>query len=338
MTRPARSEPTAAALGAVLDELLDAHSRSYPGLVMGVTVEGVEAKAATGRIGPEGPPPTAATSFEIGSVTKVFTALLLAEAAVRGEVAVDQKLASLLPDVAVHPRGRPITLLDLATHTAGLARLPHGVWWDGLRHSDDPYRSFTREKMADVVLRPPKNPPGTAFRYSNYGYGLLGEALARAGDEPFAGLVASRIAAPLSMTRTGVGGDDVDRAVGHTRRGKPTNDWDMGALAGAGALRSTVADLLVFLRAHVDPSASPLRGAVDMVLQTTSDAGSQRSLRMGWDVLEHPAGTSWWWHNGMTGGFASFVGFDPQRQVGVVVLANSSRSVDRLGMALLERV
>ncbi|HEV2070021.1 MAG TPA: serine hydrolase, partial [Acidimicrobiales bacterium] len=115
----------------------------------------------------------------------------------------------------------------------------------------------------------------------------------------------------------------------------PVPDWHLPALEGAGALRSTASDLLVLLRAHLHPSDSALEGPIRTVLERRQRVRGRLHVALGWHVLEHQDDAAWWWHNGGTGGFFSFVAFDPSTATGVAVLSNSARSVDRLGMAIM---
>jgi serine-type D-Ala-D-Ala carboxypeptidase/endopeptidase len=268
----------------------------------------------------------------------VFTALLLADAVDRGEVALDQPLTSLFPGAASHPGGRPIQLADLASHTAGLPRLPPGLARMAWRSRHDPYAHFTVDHLQSALAVPPKRPPGGRPRYSNFGAGVLGEALARATGRPYPQLVHERIVEPLGLedTRVEPDGSEDRLAVGHTRRGRATGDWHLPALAGAGALRSSVRDLLVFLRAHLDPRSTPLEAAVQLVLEERARISRPLAVGLGWHILDRQGGGRWWWHNGGTGGFRSFVGFDPASGRAVAVLANDTRSVDRMGQLMVE--
>lgn len=322
------------------DELLERVSpfaRRYVGLCVGKRVGDETAIVGFGRTGSGGAFPHGHTSFQIGSVTKTFTALLLADAVHRGEVELDQPLDSLIPEAASHPAGRPITLLDLATHCSGLPRLPPGLWLHALRNRSDPYAGFTSRLLVQALARGPKRPPTERARYSNFGAGVLGEALARAAGSTYQDLVAARICDPLGLHDTGVSADPATAnvATGHTRRGAPTVDWQLPALEGAGALRSSAADLLTYLTAHLQPDDSPLPAPLRTVMAPRRPAGRHLQVALGWHVLRDRNIGPLWWHNGGTGGFFSFVGMDPQSRTAVVVLANSARSVDRVGMTLI---
>lgn len=268
----------------------------------------------------------------------MFTALLLADAVHRGEVTYDQPLTTVFPDATAHPAGRPIQLADLASHTSGLPRLPPGLATLARESRDDPYARFTVEHLETALAVAPKHAPGGKPRYSNFGAGVLGEALARMTGRPYEVLVQERIAAPLGLVDTRTEPDGSERAVaaGHTRRGREVVDWHLPALAGAGALRSSVADLLRLLEAHLSPQGSPLEPAIRDVLTPRAKLNRSLGIGLGWHIVHRRGGMASWWHNGGTGGFRSFVGFDPAARRGVVVLANDTRSVDRIGHRILE--
>ncbi len=208
--------------------------------------------------------------FEIGSLTKLFTARLLA-------LLVEDGVVALEDPVAAPVKGRPITLKDLAEHRSGLPRLPKtktGRW-----NRKDPYAEFTAERMPEVIAATlPKREPGGKVVYSNYGYGLLGYTLANAASTTYGDLVRTRITEPLGMTQTGL--DTPGLVGGHDFFGRPTPPWNLAALAGAGGLRSTASDMLRFLAAE----------------------GSRPSLA--W--FKAPGKHGLLMHEGGTGGFRSF--------------------------------
>ena len=213
------------------------------------------------------PAPDAGTVFEIGSITKVFTAALLAEMAGREEVRLNQPVAELLPPGVRIPsyRGRAITLAHLAEHTAALPRLPRN-FWATVTDLKNPYRDYQVVHLYEYLSRAAIGfPPGTGVAYSNLGAGLLGHVLALRAGRPFEDLLAERVLRPLGLADTGIT-LSVDQAArlapGHTFKGEPTPGWDFPSLAGAGALRSTAAEMLTFLRANLDPPETPVGAAL----------------------------------------------------------------------------
>jgi D-alanyl-D-alanine-carboxypeptidase/D-alanyl-D-alanine-endopeptidase len=318
-------------------------ARKHAGVAIGVDVDGESWTTGLGRLGPDRPqPPAADTIFEIGSITKVFTATVLADMAEEGLVALDDPVQRYLPDdVRLPVRGRPITLVDLATQTSGLPRLPKGLLWRALRESKNPYASFTASDLDRAIRETrPRREPGRKLRYSNYGFGLLGHVLSLRARASYEQLVRGRICAPLGLVDTVI---DVPEAklgrfaTGHDRRGRPAPNWDLPSLAGAGALRSTVADLLVFLRAQLDGADTRLARAIRATHEPRMRGRGGVSIGLGWFSMRlKKSGHEVLWHNGGTGGFRSIAGFVPETRTAVVVLSNSSRSVDRLGLEIAE--
>ncbi|PWK44278.1 CubicO group peptidase (beta-lactamase class C family) [Actinoplanes xinjiangensis] len=272
---------------------------------------------------------TVDSRLEIGSVTKVFTSLILARLAEAGEVRLDQPLADFLPA----PAG--ITLRHLATHTSGLPRLPKGMLLKALLrpNTPDPYAHCTADYLIENLSRIRPATPGTRFRYSNLGAGLLGLALSRHTGLSYGDLVAREITTPLGLTSTGAGGPVAPE---YDAKRRPTAPWNLADLVGAGGLRSTAADLITFVRAHVEES--PVTAAVGLSLDVEHRVNPFLTVRLGWMAQRmHPklGGHLQIYHNGQTGGAFAFVGFDPEKRVGVVVLSDTARMVDGPAMELL---
>lgn len=327
----------------ILSGVVAPRATKYVGLCAGVIAGGTVETTAVGRCDPSGIPVGTDSIFEIGSITKVFTSLLLAEMVVRGDVALDEPLADFFPGRALPVRGRPVTLVDLATHTSGFPRLPRGIFRSAFRHGDNPYARFDASDVSRALERLRlKRPPGERIRYSNFGAAVLGEALARRDGTTYDALLAERVTGPLGLADTTVAvGDAERRAHGHSRRGKPVPDWDMPSLPGMGALHSTVPDLVRLSGAQLEPDSTPLADAIRLSQQV--HAGHEGRLRVGLGWMITPVGrpgTGRWmhWHNGGTGGARSFLGFVPDCGIAAVVLTNCARSVDALGVDLLKRL
>ena len=285
-----------------------------------VTPDGVETSGAD----PEG-------VYQIGSVTKVFTALLLAREVIDGRLTLESRVGDLVPALAEQPVG-DVTLGALVTHTSGLPRVPPGMWRKMFNASGrNPYADID-EPALYAALGTVRLRSGARPAYSNLGFGLLGTALARHLGRSYDEAVRERITGPLGMRQTR-SHPDAHRP-GHTRRGRVHRQvWTFDAMAGAGALWSSVADLVVFVRAHLDPPADALGEAIRLTQQPLARSGRMEQA-MAWIRLSGKDG-SLLWHNGGTAGFRSFVGVDVGRQRGVVVLGNTDRSVDRLGFRMV---
>ncbi len=286
---------------------------------------------AAGGFGGAGP----ATIFQIGSVTKVFTALLLADMAERGEVHLSDPAASYLPGPAPPgpvPPG-PVTLADLATHTSGLPRLPRDLFLSALLHPADPYARYPVGRLVRAARRALRaGSPGSPYAYSNFGFGLLGYLLGRAAGTPYETLVTTRICVPLGLSDTTFAVPDPRRAAQGHRRGRPVADWRMGALAGAGGLYSTAADLARFLRACL--TAAPVALAPAALAPAALAPAIRATFTPRLSIPGGEIGLAWHharrgdrtiaWHNGMTGGFSAMVALDLARGLGVAALANTA--------------
>ncbi len=341
-TAVATATPIAAQAAGDVDSLVRAFrdAQSLPGVVVAVVRPEGERFVALGHASLDGGAPvTADTRFEIGSVTKALTALLLAEMAGRGEVRLDDPIGRHLPDQVRAPThgDAPIELWHLATHTSALPRLPGNMQPANMA---DPYADYDAERLhAFLDSCTLTRAPGERYDYSNLGAGLLGHLLAHRADTSYAALLERRILAPLGMTSSYVpvpGDDDTLMARGHMgARAVPY--WHLDALAGAGALRSSARDLARLVRAQLDPTSTPIAAAIEASHAIRHDAAQQPRLALGWHVTPGADGSQLYWHNGGTGGFRSFVGFVPGGDVGVVVLANAAIPVDAItlfGMAL----
>jgi D-alanyl-D-alanine-carboxypeptidase/D-alanyl-D-alanine-endopeptidase len=277
--------------------------------------------------------------FEIGSITKVFTALLLADMVARNEVGLDDPVSRFLP-----PKGRPrafegreISLLDLATYTSGLPRMP------GNFHPSDPANPYADYSVAqlDAFISgyEPHFSPGTHYEYANLGFGLLGHALALCAGRSFEELVLEQICAPLGMadTRITLTPAMAARLVpGHDNLLQPAANWDIPTLAGAGALRSTANDLHIFLSACQGRSRTSLESAFASLLTVRRQAaGFGMQAALGWFV-QTLLGDEIVLKDGGTGGYSTFIGYSTRTGRGAIVLADTaSHNTTNLGKHLV---
>ena len=311
------------------------------GVVAGVTTREGRIVVGHGRLGADDPnEPDGDTVFEIGSVTKVFTSTLLADLVVREELGLDTPVQALLGAAARMPTrdGAQIAVGNLATHSSGLPRLP-----DNFDPADNanPYADYDAESLyAFLSSHELRRDIGAAVEYSNVGYGLLGHALALREGTGYEALVTERILEPLEMADTAVELAPPLRArlaPGHDERLRPAANWDLSVLAGAGALRSTVNDLLTFVEANMGLRESPLGAAMEFAhTPRLPDPALGMDLGLGW-IIAAEGDRRFVWHNGATGGYSSFVGFDPEAREGVVVLSNSANLSDLVAYRLFTR-
>jgi D-alanyl-D-alanine-carboxypeptidase/D-alanyl-D-alanine-endopeptidase len=310
------------------------HQKQAVGIVVGVIEPNGRRVAAYGKLA-IGDPRTldGDTIFEIGSISKVFTSLLLADMVNRKEATLDDAAAKYLPRSVNMPErsGRSITLHDLSTHSSGLPPLPGNLKPEGDYSMEDLYRFLSGYSL-------PRD-AGSEYEYSNLGAGLLGHLLACRAGSDYENLIRSRIARPLGMPDTGItlpSSMNQRMATGHNAMLVPVANSDLPTpLAGAGALRSSANDMLTFLEAFLGYKESPLSPAMKAMLEVRRPAG-QATIGLGWIIMS-AHGREIVGHNGATGGFRAFAGYDPEARTGVVVLSNASTpsGIDDIGFHLL---
>lgn len=299
------------------------------GIVVGVLEPTGQRVVAHGRSGAsDGRPLDGDTVFLIGSVTKVFAGLLLADMVQRGEVRLDDPAAKYLPPgVKMPQRGRPITLQDLAMHVSGLPSMPTNF---DLQAQPDPYSAYTTAQLyAFLSGYTPEREPGEKWAYSNLGVSVLGQLLANRAGRPYEALLKERVLVPLGMHDTAIQltPDQARRlAPGHDRYLQPVQTWEMAALQASGSLRSTVDDMLTFVAAYFDED-SPLKTA--MTRQWSLRSPIRASQALGWGI-SRVGDVEVVGHRGGKEGYRSAVVFDPKTKRGIVVLANA-RTEDEPG-------
>ena len=315
---------------ALLVQLVDVDKRA-PGIVVGMIADDPQERwvVGYGRLSAaEERVPDGDTVFEIGSITKVFTGILLAQAVVNGEVKLDDPISLYLPEGVPAPdyEGKPITLLDLATHTSGLPR--------------DVYDLYTLEQMyAFLSGYQLTREPGSSYGYSNFGMGLLGNLLVQgAGQADYEALLLERICRPLGMdsTRIQLTAEMRSRlAVPHTASLAQTHLWDYPIMAGAGMIRSTANDLLTFLAANMGLTETELQPILQLANTPQRPSVGKDTIGLGWQVA---ANTGFHYHGGRTNGSYSYLAWDPERKFGVVVLANVQVDVDYVVRLIIGRM
>jgi CubicO group peptidase (beta-lactamase class C family) len=333
--QPARADVTDDEVKSILQDRIERAKRSV-GIVVGL-VDDKGARVITfGKPSLDGKQALDGNSvFEIGSVTKVFTATLLAIMVERGEVNLNDPISKYLPGTVKTPTrdGKEITLLDLATQTSGLPRLP-----------------------TNFAPKDPKNPYADYSVDQLYSF-LSGYTLTRGIGEKYIANLASVLlgtswpCVPEWITKRWFANASASPAGWRTpknlrlrcRRVWPRaqssaearRNWDLPTLAGAGALRSTVNDMLKFVAANLGLTKSPLLVAMQRAQQSQRETGQpDLSIGLNWHILKK-FDSEIIWHNGATGGYHSFIGFDKKNRKGVVVLSNSANDIDDIGRHLL---
>ncbi len=285
--------------------------------------------------------PDGKTVYEIGSVSKVFTSLLLADAVERTCVKLDQSITELFPTGVPQPKffDKPITLQHLATHSSGLPSMPTNL---AVTNFNNPYADYTTKQMYEFLGEfHPARDPGTADEYSNLGFGLLGQLIADESKTSYEELLSERITKPLKMLDTSVklSSDQQSRlAKPHDAQGTQVENWDLPALVGAGGIRSTMDDMLKFAAANLEPPEGELGQAIELAwgIHQKPLAKDDFAMGLGWhfarDGITH-------FHNGQTGGYHSMLFLNRKLKLAVIILSNSATmELDRLAEDLFKVV
>jgi serine-type D-Ala-D-Ala carboxypeptidase/endopeptidase len=286
--------------------------------------------------------------FEIGSISKTFTALLLAQMVQQNKVRLDEPVRELLPpNTVAKPNGPEITLLDLSDQHSGLPRMP-----DNFSPSNpaNPYADYDAKLLyAYIAKHGVALPPNAPFGYSNLGVGLLGQALADRAGVPYPELLHQQITGPLYMIDTVIAMPPALQSrfiAGHEADHKPAHAWDLDALAGAGAIRSTAADMLIYLEAQLHPDHLPastlatpngktLPAAIAATHVLHAEVAPNMHIALNWF---HRDDTGTFWHNGGTGGYTSYASFNPAQDFAIVVLDNTGPGPDTITDELGEHI
>lgn len=313
------------------------------GVCVGIHVNGEDFIKGYGRVKLDSDaPPDAESVYELASISKVFTGVLLAQMAMSGDVSLEQPVRELLPDTLIVPtfEGNEVQLHHLSSQNSGLPRMPANF-----QPADDknPYADYTVEKMYEFLGQCTlKTRPGEKYAYSNLGVGLLGHALARKAGKSYEELLVERVCGPLEMNATRVVFTPemlAHEAPPHDKNRALTSHWDIPTFAGAGGIRSSVGDMMKFARANLGDPPSPLTPFMEESHKERIRVNENLGVGLGWHLsyfkeLDEPIV----WHNGETGGFRTFFGLLKNRKIAVVLLCNTRFSMDEPGFEMLKRL
>ena len=331
-------------LAAALDHGALAPS-THAGITIGIVQHGVRRIFTYGAAKPD-------SVFEIGSISKTFTATILAQMVQQGEVRLDEPVRELLPPgTLAKPAGAEITLLDLSKQHSGLPRMP-----TNFRPADpaNPYADYDARRLyAFMAQQGVALPPDAPFVYSNLGVGLLGQALSVRAGMTYPELLRTEVTDPLGMQDTAIALTPAMKArflQGYADNHTPAHAWDLDALAGAGGIRSTASDMLTYLEAQVHPDKLPtgatvtrngktLPAAIVQTHELHAEAGPGMHIALNWFRFDNSGN---YWHNGGTGGYSSYATFNLERDFAVIVLCNTAPGehsiTDKLGQHIAQRL
>lgn len=276
------------------------------------------------------------TVYEIGSITKVFTSLILGVLVSKDEVFLEDKVYKYFPSKKGIPKGNfnNITLGSLSDHTSGLPRMPPEF---KPSNPNNPYLDFSFKELSHYISAAKiSEKVGSKYLYSNLGYAILGYALSSHTNLTYEELLTSFITEPLDMSETRVTLDSEmsnNFAKGH-RFGSEVNNWDMSAMISAGGIFSSTSDLAKFIYSYLGYSNIDLQNSMELTIMPRHNMAHNRQVGLGWHIASK-GNRCLVIHGGLTGGYSSFIGFIPESGKGVVVLSNSDSSIDDIGFHLL---
>lgn len=325
-----------------IDLLVDSVLRSYMqspencGISVAVSKDGKSAFYNYGEISRNsGTLPGPNTLYEIGSLTAGFTGFLVIQASLEKKISLDDELRKFFPGEFKNlDHGKStVKIKHLLAHTSGLPHLPDDLTLNENYNAKDPYNNYTADQLVSYLQRAKLSfEPGTNFDYSSLAMALMGQVLEKTYGSTFDELVRQKINQPLSLTNTAVNLNAQQMqnfAAGYSGDGEPVPHWSLNTFASAGGLRSSVADMAIFTNFSMDEknSAGKLAGQISI--------GGGKKTSPAWLVSKTRQGNTLFYQSGGTFGSAGLIGYVKEKKVSVVVIANSSRSVDYIAIALL---
>ena len=284
------------------------------------------------------PTPNDKTIYEIGSISKVFTSLLLADAVNAGRLKLDDPISAVMKELGEkNPKfGNSVTFKHLSHHLSGLPAMPTNI-----KPADpiNPFAGYNREMLTDYLLTAnPDRKPGKGFEYSNLGVGLLGDLLSRQAGVSYETLLKQKLTGPLKMSDTAItlSSAQVTRfAPPHNAAKLPDKSWNFDSLAGCGAIRSNIDDMLLFAKASLNPPDGRLGKTIELAWkQHKPPIDANLAMGLGWMIARD--GTTRW-HNGQTGGYQCMILVNRPLKSATVLLCNTAGSdVDALAMQIFQ--
>jgi CubicO group peptidase (beta-lactamase class C family) len=331
-------------LNSPLDKCVDSATQPYirllatNGLSIGILKNGKNAYYAYGETEKgNGQLPNEHTIFEIGSISKTFTSILLANAVIQNKVKLDDPVSKYFPDSipALVFEGTAVTLKTLSNHTSAIPRMPTNF------HPSDnsnPYKDYDDHDMFSFYKTfKLEHKPGVQYEYSNLAGGTLGVILEKIYRKSYQDLFVETICNPLGMndTREFIRKTDSIRfAKGYNEEGKYNSQWDFESLAPAGSIRSTTSDLLIYANANLGKGPASLEKAIELSHVITFSDGNNKTA-LGWHYIK-PGKDEVLFHNGGTGGFRSYLAINLEKKFAVVILSNTAIGVEQVGNAIMK--
>jgi CubicO group peptidase (beta-lactamase class C family) len=290
-----------------------------------------ETKKANGKL------PSSKNLYEIGSITKTFTGILLAKAVTENKIKLNDPVNKYLPkNIPLISFGDDtLKIVHLSNHTSGLPPLPDNFDTTDLTN---PYRNYDEKKLLEYLKHASlSRKPGQKFEYCNLAVGLLGYIIQQVNKMPFDKMVSTFITSKAGMTDTRQLLTKKDSTLfmqGYDESFFPQSQWDFKALTAAGSLRSNTEDMLKYAALNLKAPDDKMQKVIDLSHVQTFDAGDQK-IGLNWFMQ------NWGWgqllfHGGATGGYRSLLAINPKTGNAIILLSNTGVSNDEVGVAIFK--
>lgn len=285
--------------------------------------------------------PNEQTLFEIGGLTKIFTAALAEILAERNIICLDSSFNYYLPESYRNPHLKHTRLVDLLSHSSGLPKMPSEF---GAYQKDgkNPYAYYSKKQLLQFYRDFVPSDTEGEYTYSHVNYALLEVALELRTQQSFEELLREYLLQPLQLGHTFIQAptDSLVLAQGHSVGGQKSQAWSFASFAASEGGKSCAADLLQFVRYNLSASASPISPTLIKThqKQTITDYNKRVFSAKGWHLIERRGYFDTLIHTGNTGGFRSFLAFIPESQTAVVILSNSEIATGGLGFLTLRLI
>ena len=313
---------------------------SLPGVFVGILNNGERHFFNAGFADPEKKMPfDSATMFEIGSITKTFTAYVLTAVLMKKKIADTGFIIKYLPDsVRQNLNLNNISFLNLMNHTSGLPRLPDNMKLDSSRQ---PYENYGTANLFSF-LKNCKPKPNAKYEYSNLGAGIAGILAERISGKTYAALLDEYIFLPFKIVtpaNTIAAGNN--KSMGYFAKDDKTPYWNMNVLAPAGGLKCTGTEMLTYLQNMCFPKAGNSKTIVDKLTDQTIAINPKIAIGRGWHIFKDKDKPVFYWHNGGTYGFSTFCAFTKDKSKAVIIVVNQFNKnafSDGLGSKIIKKM
>lgn len=317
------------------------HLENIPGYIIGVIKQDSTYIFGYGNTGtPQKTVPTRNTAFEIGGLSKVFTASLVEILVSEGQLHMDSSLNHYLPMIYQNREMGHVKLIDLLSHASGLPKMPT-EFGAHEKEPNNPYAHYSKKDLLQFYKNFEPSPGLAKYNYSHVNFALLEVIIEQKLQRSFETVLREKLLNPLQLNQTFITASDTTLvAQGHSIGGQKSQPWRFSSFAGSEGIKSSMEDLLHFAKLNLSPTAHLLSPILQKTHEkrTMTDYSNRAFAAKGWHVLEKKRFYDTIIHTGNTSGFRSFFAFIPESQTAVIVLSNSEMATGGLGYLIMRMI